>query len=80
MAKRPFRLLDRLRWPVLLPGDIRGVVIAIFLVVAALLVMFWLRPSQLGVNYGFGPEWDCADASGGWGGRALNCIKRPPPK
>jgi len=55
-------------------------VIGIFLVIAALLAMLWLRPWQPGVNYGFGPEWDCADAGWGWGDRALNCIKRPPAK
>ena len=72
------RLFDRFYWPPLRRSDIRGIVIGILLVIVALIAMVWIHlPGPASVNYGFGPEWDCADM-----GRAsaVTCIKRPPAK
>ena len=62
-------------WPYMTPGDLAGIA-AVILVIAGFLLVTVVSPS-IGwrTNYGFGPDWDCANP--GKGGPI--CVKRAGP-
>jgi hypothetical protein len=62
-------------WPYLTARDISGILIAVALIAAVIFASVASPLIRTRTNYGFGPEWDCANPGKG----QSVCIKHAPP-